>query len=90
MKSSAEMSMIRVCPGATRAAMAAWASAAPVALDPRAGPRQQSRPVRCFQLYTWHERRPLAHWQGQGLGPNGSLLDPIPQPYAAGTKPAKA
>jgi hypothetical protein len=30
MKSSAELSMIRVCPGATRAAMAASASATPV------------------------------------------------------------
>ncbi len=30
MKPSAELSMIRVCPGATRAAMAASASAAPI------------------------------------------------------------
>ena len=46
-------------------------------------------PYAGFQLYTWHERRPLAHQPGQGLDPNGSFLRSVPQPYAADTNPAR-
>ena len=60
MKSSADMSMIRLRPGATRAVIAASASAAPERLVPTQGHDDKAVRYAGFQLYTRHERRPLA------------------------------
>ena len=46
-------------------------------------------PYARFQLYTWHERRPLAHWPGQGLGPTAHSLIRTPT-LRRRHKPAKA
>jgi len=77
MKSSAEMSIIRVCPSATKAPLGVRRACY---VKVPAQDRDNAVPYARFQLCTWHERRPLAHWPGQGLGPTAHSLIRTPNP----------